>query len=117
MHPYTSWFYGNGKMQKTETQLRLCIIKPNKVNYSEPFIEAHIERLPGDKKVVYGGFFPLFRHDGSFLPPHKINRSPYPAQKRILGKQAIRVRGGAFVPYLKSELIDVVRAEYGPAGA
>lgn len=46
-------------MQKTETQLRLCIIKPNKVNYSEPFIEAHIERLPGDKKVVYGGFFPI----------------------------------------------------------
>ncbi|MFS8617880.1 MAG: glycosyltransferase [Solitalea sp.] len=104
-------------MQKTETQLRLCIIKPNKVNYSEPFIEAHIERLPGDKKVVYGGFFPLFRHDGSFLIRNKLKLIPYLIQKRILGKQSIRVRDDAFVSYLKSERIDVVLAEYGPAGA
>lgn len=104
-------------MQEKETQLRLCIIKPNKVNYSEPFVEAHIQRLPGDKRVVYGGFFPLFRHDGKFLIRNKLKLVSYLFQKRILQRKSISVRTQAFVRYLKEEQIDVVLAEYGPTGA
>lgn len=104
-------------MQTAGQQLTLCIIKPNKVNYSEPFVEAHIQRLPGDKKVVYGGFFPLFRHDGSFLIRNKLKLALYLIQKRILGQKSIPVRDKAFASYLKEESIDIVLAEYGPAGA
>lgn len=104
-------------MQTTGTELTLCIIKPNKVNYSEPFVEAHIQRLPGNKKVVYGGFFPLFRHDGAFLIRNKLKLAAYLFQKRVLDKKSIPVRDRAFAAYLRDQQVDVVLAEYGPAGA
>ena len=104
-------------MQAREQQLVLCIVKPNKVNYSEPFIEAHIQRLPGEKKVVYGGFFPLYRHDGHFLIRNKPALLSYLFQKRVLGRKSIPLRTNAFAAYLKEQKIDVVLAEYGPTGA
>lgn len=104
-------------MHTTGSQLNLCIIKPNKVNYSEPFVEAHVQRLPGNKKVVYGSFFPIYAHDGSFLIRNKLKLAIYLFQKRVLGRKSIPVRTKAFTEYLKKEKIDVVLAEYGPSGA
>lgn len=95
----------------------LCIIKPNNVTYSETFIQAHIDRLSGEKKVLYGGSFPVYKQDGSYLISSKWGLLSYLIQKRIFRKKNIRVRTQALVHYLKSEKVDVVLAEYGTVGA
>ncbi len=95
----------------------LCIVKPNKAGYSETFIQEHINKLAGNKKVVYGGAFPVYNHLGQFLISSKLGLLIYLFQKRILKRLQIRVRDMAFVRYLKKEKIDVVLAEYGFTGA
>jgi len=95
----------------------LCIIKPNKSAFSETFIQEHIDRLPGNKKVLYGGAFPVYDHEGKFLIRSKIGLLSYLIQKKIFGRKNIEVRTKALVSYLKRECIDVVFAEYGMVGA
>lgn len=95
----------------------LCIIKPNKSIFSETFIEEHIKRLSGNKKVIYGGAFPLYDHRHSLLIKSKIGLLSYLFQKRIFRKQNISVRTDALVRYFKNEHIDVVFTEYGMVGA
>src|SRR5687768_12744144 len=95
----------------------LCIIKPNKDAFSETFIQEHINRLPGNKKVLYGGSFPVYDHEGNYLIKTKLGLLSYLIQKRIFKKQDISVRANALVNYLKTWQIDVVFAEYGTVGA
>lgn len=95
----------------------LCIIKPNKSIFSETFIEEHINRLSGNKRVIYGGAFPLYDHRHRLLIRSKIKLLSYLFQKRILKKKNIAVRTEALVKYFKRERIDVVFAEYGMVGA
>jgi glycosyltransferase involved in cell wall biosynthesis len=95
----------------------LCIIKPNKDAFSETFIQEHIDRLPGNKKVLYGGSFPVYDHEGKYLIKTKLGLLSYLIQKRIFKKQDISVRTNALVSYLKTWQIDVVFAEYGTVGA
>ncbi|GAB2985610.1 glycosyltransferase [Mucilaginibacter puniceus] len=95
----------------------LCIIKPNKDVFSETFIQEHIDRLPGNKKVLYGGSFPVYDHEGKYLIKSKPGLLSYLIQKRIFKKQDIGVRTNALVDYLKYQQIDVVFAEYGTVGA
>nr|WP_294791496.1 glycosyltransferase [uncultured Mucilaginibacter sp.] len=95
----------------------LCIIKPNKETFSETFIQAHIDRLPGNKKVLYGGAFPLYDHEDRFLVKSIFGLVSYLIQKRLLNKTSIGVRTNALRSYLKREKIDVVLAEYGMVGA
>lgn len=95
----------------------LCIIKPNQSAFSETFIQQHIERLSGNKKVLYGGAFPVYQENGKFLIQSKIDLISYLFQKKILGKRSIAVRNKALVQYLIREKIDVVFAEYGMVGA
>ena len=95
----------------------LCIIKPNKSVFSETFIQEHINRLPGNKKVLYGGSFPVYDHEGKYLIKTKWGLLSYLIQKRIFKKQDIIVRTNALVNYLKTWQIDVVFAEYGTVGA
>ncbi len=95
----------------------LCIIKPNKEVFSETFIQAHIDRLPGNKKVLYGGSFPVYDDEGKYLIKSKIGLLSYLIQKRLFKKQDIAVRNNALVAYLKQHKIDVVLAEYGMVGA
>lgn len=97
-------------------QYSLCIIKPNKSVFSETFIKEHIDRLSGNKKVIYGGAFPLYGHDDRLLIKSKADLLLYLIQKRILGKIDIPVRNKALSDYLKREAIDVVFAEYGMVG-
>jgi glycosyltransferase involved in cell wall biosynthesis len=98
-------------------QFNLCIIKPNKDAFSETFIQAHIERLKGNKKVLYGGDFPLYDDVGKFLIRSKLLLLVYLIQKRLFKKDEIGVRTRALVTYLKKNNIDVVLAEYGMVGA
>jgi colanic acid/amylovoran biosynthesis glycosyltransferase len=95
----------------------LCIIKPNKDAFSETFIQEHINRLPGNKKVLYGGAFPVYDHEGKFLIRSKLGLISYLIQKRLFKKKEIKVRTNALVNYLKREKIDVVFVEYGMVGA
>lgn len=95
----------------------LCIIKPNKDTFSETFIQAHIDRLPGNKKVLYGGAFPVYDHEDKFLVKSVFGLISYLIQKRLFKKQNISVRTKALSKYLKREKIDVVLAEYGMVGA
>jgi len=97
--------------------LNLCIIKPNKDTYSETFIQEHINRLHGNKKVLYGGAFPVYDDKGDFLIKSKIGLLSYFIQKRIFKKKEISVRTNALVEYLKTNMVDVVLAEYGMVGA
>lgn len=95
----------------------LCIIKPNKDAFSETFIQEHINRLHGNKKVLYGGSFPVYDHEGKYLIKSRLGIISYLIQKRLFKKQDIPVRTNALVNYLKAEKIDVVFAEYGTVGA
>lgn len=95
----------------------LCIVKPNKSGYSETFIQEHINKLAGHKKVVYGGAFPVYNHLDQFLISSKLDLLSYLFQKRILKRLRIKVRDMAFVRYLKKEKIAAVFAEYGFTGA
>ena len=95
----------------------LCIIKPNKEVFSETFIQAHIDRLPGNKKILYGGSFPVYDDEGKYLIKSKIGLLSYLIQKRLFKKQDIAVRNNALVAYLKQHKINIVLAEYGMVGA
>ncbi|OCX50669.1 hypothetical protein BEL04_23160 [Mucilaginibacter sp. PPCGB 2223] len=97
--------------------INLCIIKPNKQTFSETFVQEHINRLPGNKKVLYGGVFPVYDHEDKFLIKSKWGLLSYLIQKKIFKKQAIAVRTNALVAYLKKEEIDAVFVEYGMVGA
>lgn len=96
---------------------RLCIIKPNKSAFSETFIQQHIDRLAGDKRVIYGGAFPVYDHQDQFLIRSKIDLLSFLFQKRVLGRERISVREQALLHYFKREQIEVVFAEYGFTGA
>src|SRR5476651_2205432 len=95
----------------------LCIIKPNKDAFSETFIQEHINRLPGNKKVLYGGSFPVYDDEGNYLIKSKLGLLSYLIQKRIFRKKNIKVRTNALVNYLIKQKTDVVFAEYGTVGA
>jgi glycosyltransferase involved in cell wall biosynthesis len=95
----------------------LCIIKPNKDAFSETFIQEHIDRLPGNKKVLYGGAFPVYDHNGKYLIKSKFGLLSYLIQKKLFNKLEIRVRTNALVSYLKEQNIDIVFTEYGMVGA
>ena len=95
----------------------LCIIKPNADAFSETFIKEHIKRLSGNKKVLYGGAFPLYDDKGEYLIKSKLGLLSYIIQKRVLKRKNIKVRTRALVNYLKQNQIDIVFAEYGMVGA
>jgi glycosyltransferase involved in cell wall biosynthesis len=96
---------------------RLCIVKPNKSSYSETFINAHIDRLKGDIRVLYGGAFPVYDENHQFLIKSKKGLLIYLLQKRLFKKLEIPVRTKALADYLKTKKIEVVLAEYGYVGA
>jgi len=95
----------------------LCIIKPNKSAFSETFIQAHIERLAGNKKVLYGGAFPVYDDKGKTLIHSKLGLLSYLIQKRLFKRKNIKVRTNALKEYLLNNKIDVAFAEYGMVGA
>jgi glycosyltransferase involved in cell wall biosynthesis len=95
----------------------LCIIKPNKSAFSETFIQDHINRLAGNKKVLYGGAFPVYDDKDKFLIKSKFGILSYLVQKRIFKLKNIEVRNRALQNYLINNKIDIVFAEYGMVGA
>jgi colanic acid/amylovoran biosynthesis glycosyltransferase len=95
----------------------LCIIKPNKAAFSETFIQAHIERLAGNKIILYGGAFPVYDNDDKTLILSRLGLLSYLIQKRILKRLDIKVRTNTLRDYLLKKKVDIVFAEYGMVGA
>lgn len=95
----------------------LCIVKPNKSAFSETFIQQHILHLSGNKTVLYGGNFPIYKNDDTLLIESKLGLLNYLIQKRIFKRKEISIRTQALVNYFKKQNIDIVLAEYGMVGA
>lgn len=93
--------------------MRIAIISPNRNAWSETFIAAHIERLPGVGLVLTDGHLPQRDAQGAPLLPQglatrlmrRFTGTTVHEALRARVKQAI-VRSG----------VDVVLAEYGPTG-
>jgi colanic acid/amylovoran biosynthesis glycosyltransferase len=99
--------------------LNLCIVQPNRVTYSETFIQNHIQKLPARTTVLYGGWFPTRIEGGGRLVPLPLDvlerfRSKLPAVLNVPGDY---IRTLLLRRYLNGHRIDVVLAEYGPTGA
>jgi len=100
----------------------VCVVSPNKNVYSETFIRAHIERLPAQVRVLYGGIYegtlPQYTDNGQplFVPvglPRRITRS---LQRRLFKLPWDHFQKSEIRQFLLQNKVDVVLAEYGPTG-
>lgn len=107
-------------MQTENPKYRICIIAPEKDAYSETFIRAHIENMPGEVFSLYGMEFPTYKDNGEPLlsSPHLWRRG-----FRFLLKKLFKIssspdvlRTKAFKKFLIDYKIEAVLAEYGPTG-
>lgn len=100
--------------------MNICVLSSESNSYSETFIRAHVERLPGKVAFLYGGFFPTRLADGKFLVPVPgfLERGRQALLSRLLkfNYSASAMAHKAFRQYLIDQKIEVVLAEYGPVG-
>src|SRR3989338_3689197 len=100
--------------------MNICVLVPNKDIYSETFILAHIERLPGNVISLYGWLFPTHKANGELLlpPPQLLERWRRSLLHRLLkfnfDEDILKRR--ALKEFFKTNKIDVVLAEFGPTG-
>lgn len=91
----------------------IAIATINRSTYSETFIKAQIELLPA-QLVLYGGWLPIFYGN------NKIINNKYKAKlnqlSRLIFKKNIFDHISDFSHILKKHKIEVVLAQYGPAG-
>ena len=93
---------------------RIAVIAPNYPQYSETFINAHIQNLAGNIHVLHSGYLPTQYSQDKGANQHNLllpNRWKYKFTKdqRSLSQKAVR-------HYLLRNNIQVVLAEYGPSG-
>jgi colanic acid/amylovoran biosynthesis glycosyltransferase len=101
--------------------VRIAVVTPSLNAYSETFIRAHIERLPAEVHVLYGGHLPTLADDG--MPLVK----KYGTVQRIHFRLAQQLRGlpwdgrakqtAAIERFLRQHRIQAVLAEYGHTGS
>ena len=102
---------------------RVGIIFPNKSSSSETFIKAHVDHLPCEKEILYGGWFPKFSKGDILLvePITFFERVKRKFTKLFLKRSdkiqsAFSRREGALLNYIKENKLDAILAEYGPTG-
>ena len=100
--------------------MNICVIYPEHNTYSETFIRAHIERLPGKVTYLYGGLFPTRMADGGLLLPapsfmERVKRSLL-SRLFKMNFDEDKLKHKALYKFLKDNHVDVVLAEYGPTG-
>ncbi len=88
----------------------IAILAPNKISYSETFIQAH-KLLPFNIKFYYGGFLPTRLEDGKNL----FRFSLFERIKRRINKR-FSINELALLNSLKLEKVDAVLIEYAPTG-
>ncbi|MBK9276178.1 MAG: glycosyltransferase [Flavobacteriales bacterium] len=95
------------------TAARLCVVSPNRNVYSETFIAAHLQRLPGLELVLTDGHLPRRDADGALLLPPTLARR---VASRLMRTPPEALLERRIARLLKRHRIDVVLAEYGPTG-
>ena len=95
------------------TMKNIAIATTNKSAYSETFIKAQIDLLPA-KLVLYNGWLPLYYGD-DFAVNNKYKVKLNQLCKLIFKKVFFNISTD-YVSVLKKHKIDVVLAQYGPAG-
>lgn len=97
---------------------KIAVATPGLDAYSETFIRAHIERLPAEVHVMYGGMPPTLIDDGQVLiPPFKLARHlSWSAQRLVFRRTWDDWRLGYVERALRSNGIQAVLGEYGPMG-
>jgi len=97
---------------------RICIVSPARDAYCETFVRAHIERLPAEVEVIYGGTFPLFHSDETpVLPPGPLIRRAWRVFLRgVCGVPQERFERDALRRFLAQRRIDAVLTEYARTG-
>ena len=102
-----------------EQNHRICIITPDKNAYSETFIRAHIERLPGAVHCLYGNDV-LYKENGQpLVPPANILQRGLRLILRKIFKTPVSeetLRHKALKNFLRGNKIEAILAEYGPTG-
>jgi glycosyltransferase involved in cell wall biosynthesis len=93
--------------------LRIAIASPNRNAYSETFIAAHIQRLPGVELMLTDGHLPRRDPAGNLLLPPTLARR---VAAKLLGAAPEVLLRRRITRLLKRHRIDVVLAEYGPSG-
>ena len=100
---------------------KLAIIFPNKNSSSETFIKVHIDNLRGEKKLLYGGWFPRYSDDGKLITGNPkngfLNRLFARTWIKLTKTRNENSSEKALLKFFKNNKIDVVLAEYGPTGA
>jgi glycosyltransferase involved in cell wall biosynthesis len=98
--------------------MNICVVVPEQGGYSETFIRAHIERLPGRVTYLYGGLFPTKKANGEFLlaPPNFPERVRRSLLSRLLkiDFSEDKLKRKALAQFLRENHIHAVLAEYGP---
>lgn len=100
-------------------KLPIGIITTSKKNYSETFIRNHIQHLPFEKKVLYGGLSSLlfdWNTEKSLYNPYL-----YKVKKHLFSRWEIyndeEIITSYLSSYLKKYKLRAVLAEFGPVGA
>src|SRR5262249_47679916 len=119
---------GPGSATVEGARLRIAVVSPGRDEYSETFIRAHVDRLPGEVEHLHGDVLPLWRDGSSALPPRTlhlagqlIGRAIAKDPSRVvhfLGRQFRgRLRERSLARYLMRRGVDVILAEYGYTGS
>ena len=95
--------------------MNICIIGKHEPAYSETFIRAHIEKLPGKISFLHGSAFPDKKEKKKNLL--KLWEKYIQIFGRKFGKEHYFMARRALRLFLKNHKIDVVLAEYGHTGA
>lgn len=94
-----------------------CIVTRSRDAYSETFIRAHIERLPGRVRVLYGKPLPLYTSDDEpLLASPTLHRLYRAAARRLPGIAEDHFVTRALRKYFCRSRVDLVLAEYGMSG-
>ena len=94
-------------------QKNIAIATISKSAYSETFIKAQIDFLPANL-VVYGGWLPIYYgNNNNINNKYKIKLNQF---FKLVFNRNIFSHVPDFVSLLKKHKIDVVLAQYGPAG-
>ena len=97
--------------------LRIAIVSPNKYKYSETFIHAHINELPGEIRVLHSGYLPRYYSWDLEGEDHDLHWHSWweMVTQRFGEENEARLEKG-IKKWLQKRKIQVVLGEYGPSG-
>lgn len=99
---------------------RIAISTPGLNIYSETFIKRHIDSLPFQKVLLYGGKFPVLFDDGERIRklPSGLFDGAADRIRRYVFRRSVRAQEQrALIELLRRKKVQVVLAEYGMTGA